>query len=131
MTSTTFLSILLMASNAVDDIKMKAIIINDIIIEADEYETYLKAAYKEASFDKPKNILGLNKRLPPEEMEKLLYENITIAENDLRLLAIERANAVKSFLVEAGPVEPERLFIIEPDIAEDKSTDSRVEMTIK
>jgi hypothetical protein len=109
----------------------ETISLNDIIIEADEYETYLKAAYKEASFDKPKNILGLNKRLPPEEMEKLLHENITIAENDLRLLAIERANAVQSFLVEAGPVEPERLFIIEPDIAEDKSTDSRVEMTIK
>jgi uncharacterized protein involved in outer membrane biogenesis len=111
--------------------KDETISLNDIIIKTDEYETYLKAAYKEASFDKPQNILGLTKRMPPEEMEKLLHENITITENDLRLLAIERANAVKSFLIEAGPVEPDRLFIIEPDIAEDKSTDSRVEMTIK
>jgi hypothetical protein len=64
-------------------------------------------------------------------MEQLLRDNIIITEDDLRLLAIQRANTVKAFLVEAGPVGPERIFIIEPEIAADKSTDSRVEMTIK
>jgi len=111
--------------------KDEAIPLEEIIIAPDEYETYLKAAYKEATFDKPKNILGLAKRLPSEEMEQLLRDNIIITEDDLRLLAIKRANAVKAFLVEAGPVEPERLFIIEPEIAADKSTNSRVEMIIK
>ena len=104
---------------------------DQIIIEPDEYETYLEEAYKEANFDKPRNFLGLAKRLPPEEMEKLLRDNIIITEDDLRLLAIQRANAVKSFLTEAGPVEPERLFVIEPEIAADESTAQRVEMTIK
>ena len=111
--------------------KDETISLDDIIIEKEEFETYLKEAYKEANFDKPKNILGLAKKLPPEEMEKLLRDNIIITEDDLRLLAIQRANAVKSFLVDAGPVEPERLFVIEPEIGADKSTDSRVEMVIK
>ncbi|MGB5883980.1 MAG: hypothetical protein WBG28_07785, partial [Desulfobulbales bacterium] len=79
----------------------------------------------------PRNVLGLAKRLPPEEMEKLLRDNIKITEDDLRLLAIQRANGVKSLLVSAGPVEPERLFIIEPEIAAEESTTPRVEMTIK
>ncbi|MDH3867186.1 MAG: hypothetical protein OES39_08845, partial [Desulfobulbaceae bacterium] len=105
--------------------------LDEIIIEPDEYETYLKAAYREATFDKPRNVLGLAKRLPPEEMEKLLRDNIIITEDDLRLLAIQRANGVKSFLVSTGPVEPERLFIIEPEIAAEESTTPRVEMTIK
>lgn len=105
--------------------------LDEIIIEPDEYETYLKEAYKEATFEKPKNVLGFAKRLPPEEMEQLLRDNIIITEDDLRLLAIQRANAVKSFLVESGQVEPERLFIIEPKVAADESGAQRVEMTIK
>jgi hypothetical protein len=64
-------------------------------------------------------------------MEKLLRENIVITDEDLRLLAIQRANAVKSFLVETGPVEPERLFIIEPKTVADASGAQQVEMIIK
>jgi len=64
-------------------------------------------------------------------MEKLLRENIIITDDDLRLLAIQRANAVKSLLVEAGPVEPERLFVIEPETGADQNTSQRVEMIIK
>ena len=105
--------------------------LDEIIIEPGEYETYLKEAYKEASFEKPRNVLGLAKSLPPAEMEKLLRDNIVITEDDLRLLALQRANVVKSFLVEEGPVEPERLFIIEPEITAEKSTIPRVEMIIK
>ena len=105
--------------------------LDEIAIEPEEYETFIKKAYKAADFEKPKNVLGLNKRLPPEEMEKLLRDNIIITEDDLRLLAIQRANSVKSFLVSAGPVEPERLFIIEPEIAAEESTAPRVEMAIK
>ena len=102
-----------------------------IIIEPEEYETFLKKAYKEATFEKPKNFIGLDKKLPAEEMEKLLRDNIKITWDDLRLLAIDRANAVKAFLVEAGPVEPERIFIVEPIIAEGEGGYKRAEMIIK
>jgi hypothetical protein len=105
--------------------------VDEITIDSEEYKTFLKKAYKKASFEKPKNALGFNKKLPPEEMEKLLRENIIITDDDLRLLAIQRANAVKSLLVEAGPVEPERLFVIEPETGADQNTSQRVEMIIK
>jgi hypothetical protein len=41
------------------------------------------------------------------------------------------ANGVKSFLVEAGPVEPERIYIIEQNIEEGESGAKRAEMIIK
>ncbi len=103
----------------------------EIVIEPDEFEIFLKDAYKAATFKKPKNALGFNKRLPPEEMEKLLRDNIIITDDDLRLLAIERAEAVKSFLVGTDQVESERLFILEPNTGEGKTGPLRVDMTIK
>ena len=111
--------------------KERAPALEQITIEPDEYETFLKKAYKEATFEKQKNFLGLDKKLPPGEMEKLLRDNIKITDDDLRLLAIDRANVTKSFLVEAGPVEPERIFIVEPTIAEGEGSASRIEMIIK
>ncbi|MBI4792339.1 MAG: DUF748 domain-containing protein [Deltaproteobacteria bacterium] len=85
-------------------------------IAADEYERYLKKAYKAAEFERPKNILGLLKDIPSAEMEKLLYEHIVITDDDLRDLAIQRADAVRNSLVEQGPVEAERVFLVEPRI---------------
>jgi len=111
--------------------KDETIPFDEIVIEPEEFEAFLKKAYKAATFEKPKNALGFTKRLPPEEMEKLLRDNITITDDDLRLLALERANAVKSFLVETGTVEPERLFIIEPKTGESETGSPRVDMTIK
>lgn len=111
--------------------KDAAMSLDEIIIEPEEYKTFLKKAYKEAKFEKPKNALGFTKKLPPEEMEQLLRDHIIITEDDLRLLAIQRAKGVKSFLVETGPVEPERLFIIEPQIGTAEDGAQRVEMVIK
>ena len=105
--------------------------LDEITIAPEEYETYLKEAYKEADIKKPKNILGFAKKLPPEEMEKLLRDSITVTDDGLRLLAIQRANAVKSYIAAAGPVEPERLFIIEPGAGKGETGAPRVEMTIK
>jgi hypothetical protein len=111
--------------------KDETVSLDDIVIEPDEYEDYLKKAYKEAPFEKPKSALGFTRRLPPEEMEQLLRDNITITDDDLRLLAQERANTVKSHLIETGQIEPERLFIIEPKLDASESGNQRVEMVIK
>lgn len=97
--------------------------VDDVSIEAEEYERYLEKAYKAAPFKKPKNIIGLTKKQPPEVMERMLYENIRISEDDLRQLAYQRAEQVKDFLISAGPVEPERIFLSEPKIV-DTSADS-------
>ena len=85
-------------------------------ITADEFERYLKKAYKAAEFERPKNFLGLLKDIPPEEMEKLLYEHLVISDDDLRELAVERASAVRNSLIDLGPVEAERVFLVEPRI---------------
>jgi len=111
--------------------KGETVSLDKITVAPEEYETYLKEAFKEADIEKPKNILGFAKKLPPEEMEKLLRDSITITDDDLRLLAIQRANAVKSYIAAAGPVEPERLFIIEPQAGKDETGAPQVEMTIK
>ena len=105
--------------------------LGEITIAPDEFNTYLEKAYKAADFEKPKNFIGLAKKLPPEEMEKLLRDHMAVTDDDLRLLAIARAEAVRSFLVEAGPVEPERLFIIEPVIESGEKASTRAEMIIK
>jgi len=97
--------------------KEKVSPVDDIIIEQDEYEKYLKMAYKAGKFAKPKNLFGFDKRQPVAEMERMLLASVRITENDLRLLAIERAEKVKDFLVKNGPIEPERLFIIEPQVS--------------
>ena len=88
--------------------------VDAIEIAPDEYERYLKKAYKAADFERPTNFLGFLKDIPGEEMEKLLYDHIIITDNDLRNLAVERAGAVRDTLIEKGPVEPERIFLIEP-----------------
>ncbi len=43
-----------------------------------------------AKFDKPKDFMGLDKSLPPEEMKKLLLANIQVTDKDLQRLADAR-----------------------------------------
>ena len=108
--------------------------VDAIEITADEYDRYLKKAYKAADFERPKNFLGLLKDIPPEEMEKLLRDHLAITDNDLRSLAVERAAAVRDVLIEKGPVEPERIFLVEPKGGAgeaDGQQGMRVEIAIK
>ncbi|MCK9294992.1 MAG: DUF748 domain-containing protein [Desulfobulbaceae bacterium] len=105
--------------------------VDAIEITADEYDRYLKKAYKAADFERPKNFLGLLKDIPPEEMEKLLRDHLAITDNDLRSLAVERAAAVRDVLIEKGPVEPERIFLVEPKGGEGGQQGMRVEIAIK
>ena len=108
--------------------------IDNIEIAAEEYERYLKKAYKAAEFDRPKNFLGFLKSLPPEEMEKLLYDHIVVTDSDLHNLASSRAKAVKDLLVASGPVESERIFLLAPETGQGQEGDlpgMRVEMVLK
>ncbi len=88
--------------------------VDKIEISPEEYDHYLTRAYKAAEFDRPRNFIGLLKKLPPAEMAELLNDNIAVTSNDLRQLGIDRAELIKDFLVTSGPVEPERIFMLEP-----------------
>jgi hypothetical protein len=112
-----------------------AVPIDDVKIEPPEYEKYLKMAYKEEKFPKPKNILGMAKDIPGPEMEKLMLTHLEIKESDLRTLASQRSMKVKDAILKSGQVEPERVFILEPKSLapqkKEKVKDSRVDFKLK
>lgn len=85
----------------------------------DEYDEYLTKAYKAAKFEKPRNLIGLTKSLPPDEMKKLMAANAKVTDDDLRQLAEARASAVRGALAQRK-IDPGRLFILPPKLnAED------------
>ena len=104
-------------------------------IKPDEYNKYLKKAYKAEKFPKPKGFLGIEKSLPPPEMEKLMLTNIQITQDDLRQLSQQRAKKVRDYLMTNGKVAADRLFITQPqDITakEEKGKKaSRVDFSLK
>lgn len=89
-----------------------------ISITSAEYNTYLARAYRQARFPKPRNLIGLPKDLPPQEMEKLMLANQTVTDEDMRALATARAQATQSWLVEQGQVPLGRLFLLPVKVTE-------------
>lgn len=109
--------------------------VDDVQITKEEYPRYLKMAYKAEKFPKPRNIIGMAKDLPVPEMEKLMLTHIEVKDDDLRLLAAERAMAVKDYLLKSNQVEQERVFLVEPKAIapekKEKQKDSRVDFSLK
>jgi len=109
--------------------------VDQIKIEPQEYERYLKRAYSAEKFPKPRNIIGMEKGLPNDEMEKLMMTHIIVKEDDLRLLAIKRAETVSEALQEKGEFEPGRIFVVEPKTLEPEAKKdvkkSRVDFKLK
>ena len=111
--------------------------VDDVQVDKAEYERYLKAAYGEESFPKPRNVIGLAKDLPVAEMESLMLKNARATDDDLRDLANRRAQAVQNRLLATGQVTADRLSIVgaKPLSAEDKEKSkaklSRVDFSLK
>ena len=109
--------------------------LDNVVVAPAEYPKYLALAYGKEKFPKPRNFLGIAKELPVPEMEKLMLAHIQVTEDDLRLLARRRAQAVKDVLLSSGRVEPERIFLLEPRSLspekKEKMKDSRVDFVIK
>jgi len=112
-----------------------AVAVDEISIAPDEFELYLEKAYKAETFPKPKNALGFPRSLPAPEMKKLIIEHVEVDDNDLRLLAAQRAQQAKNFLIKSQKINPERLFLVEasslfPEKLEGFA-DSRVDINLK
>jgi uncharacterized protein involved in outer membrane biogenesis len=109
--------------------------VDAVKIDPPEYDKYLKLAYKEEKFPKPKTILGFDKDIPSPEMQKLMLTHIEIKEDDLRQLARQRSAKVRDDMVNVGKIDPERIFVIEPKTLapekKEKLKDSRVDFKIK
>jgi uncharacterized protein involved in outer membrane biogenesis len=82
--------------------------------------------------NKPKNLLGLAKDLPPEQMRGLLLGSYAIDDEALRQLAIARATAVRDALLARG-APPARVFVAAPrlcDTACDETWRPHVELSL-
>ena len=80
-------------------------------VSSGEYPALLERVYRAEKFPKPRNLIGMVKGLPVDEMEKLILANSIVEEEDLRELADRRAKAVLDGLV-ARQVDGERLFLL-------------------
>ena len=76
-----------------------------------EYPALLERVYREEKFPKPRNMIGLVKSLPVEEMEKLILANSVIDDDDLRELGNQRAGAVRDWLA-GREIAAERVFVL-------------------
>jgi len=87
-----------------------------VSVGADERNRWLTAAYQDAPLpNKPRNVIGMLKELPPAEMEAMLVSSAKVDDDALRLLANARAQAVKDALAAKG-VAGERLFLTAPKL---------------
>jgi uncharacterized protein involved in outer membrane biogenesis len=85
-----------------------------VAVPPDEYDKYLKRAYKKAKFDKPKDLVGLTKSIPPDEMKSLMLANTKVTNDDLRHLADARAAAVRTAL--SKKIDPSRISVAAPKL---------------
>ncbi|MGE5386877.1 MAG: DUF748 domain-containing protein [Betaproteobacteria bacterium] len=107
-----------------------------IEVDAREYPEYLKRVYSAAKFAKPRNLVGMQKSLPVEEMEALLMANTEVTDDDMRQLGLRRAQVVQARLVEEGKVAMERLFVMAPKLSGEakegeKLSPSRVDFSLR
>ena len=88
---------------------------SSVTVPPEEQALYLKAVYLKEDFPKPRNMLGLLKELPPDEMRKLILAHLPAGDKELQELAHERAMAVQAYLRDHGALPPERLFLKRDD----------------
>ena len=106
-----------------------------VTVSPAEYPALLTRVYKDEKFPKPRNVIGLAKELPVSEMEKLILANTKVGDEDVRLLGQQRAQAVKSWLLDKGQVPAERVFLLSTHEGDDgkqpKARVSRVDFSLR
>lgn len=85
---------------------------DSVVVSPAEYPALLTRVYKDEKFTKPRNLIGMQKTLPVEAMEKLMIENAQVSDDDLMSLANRRAQAAKNWFVKTGLVPEERIYIM-------------------
>jgi hypothetical protein len=107
-----------------------------VTIDAQERPELVAAVYADEKIpDKPRNVIGFAKSIPPAEMEQLILKHLGATPDDLRALANARAAAVRNYLEANGKVGRERLFLVEPKLTaegiQDKGAKTRVDFSLK
>ncbi len=103
--------------------------LEEIEVSPDEYEAYLKLAYAADMSSEPDEEMTLQK------IENRIKENIIVKDPELKLLALNRAKQVKSYILKEKSIEPARLFLTEAATLspeqENNYSASRVELILK
>ncbi|HXV80589.1 MAG TPA: DUF748 domain-containing protein, partial [Candidatus Binatia bacterium] len=86
--------------------------VEDVQVDKAEYERYLREAYEEESFPKPRNFFGFAKDIPAPEMESLMLKHAQVTDDDLRNLANRRAQVVRDRLMASEQITADRLSIV-------------------
>jgi hypothetical protein len=85
-------------------------------IDERDYAQWLQRVYDNTTIpNKPRNLVGVSKKIPVADMESLVLSAIAVSEDDMRTLAHERIQAVRKVLAEQVPGE--RLYTLAPVIA--------------
>jgi hypothetical protein len=98
--------------------------VEEVQVSDAERPLIVAQAYAAAAFAKPRDEDGKEKVLPPEEMEKLLFTQIEVGDNDLRQLARERAAVVRDRLLADGRIGADRVFLLEPKVETSEDPDA-------
>jgi len=107
-----------------------------LAIDPTEYPKLLDAVYRDTDLpDKPRNVFGIAKSIPAEEMEAKLLASYRVDDEALATLANRRAQAIKEWFAHDGGVAPERIFVVRPKLNADGITDggaaTRVDFAIR
>jgi hypothetical protein len=107
-----------------------------VAISDQERPALIETVYSDEKIpDKPRNVIGLTKSIPPPEMEQLILKNLPTTPEDLRALANARAAAVRDHLENNGKIPRERLFLVEPKLTTEgiqgKGAPTRVDFALK
>jgi hypothetical protein len=94
--------------------------LDEVELDATEYAKWLERVYRDADFNRPRNAIGFLKDLPVAEMEALLLANTAVDAAAMQQLAQQRAQSVRSRLVDEGGIAPDRVFMRAPDVGAGK-----------
>lgn len=92
---------------------MAAAELAQVAVAPGEYPGLLKEVYRRADITKPRNLVGIARELPQDQMEALLMASVTVTPEAMRELALARSVAVRDFMA-AQAVPTERLFLGAP-----------------
>jgi hypothetical protein len=89
------------------------------VLSPEEYQKLLKQVYVDEILSDPEKSKTLKPVKDPsltiEEIETIIRNQIIITDAEMRLLALERAQQVKTYLLQNASVSVDRLFLTEPD----------------
>ena len=87
-----------------------------VVLDEAQRARLLKVVYDNAKLpNKPRNLIGMSKDIPAEQMRALLMDSYVVTDEQLRELALQRAVAVRDALIARG-VPNARMFLASPKL---------------